>query len=415
MPKKVATKKSTKTTAASKAATAESSVTAKPKVAVTPAATTVTEVAQPQSHTASSAPVFSSPSQLLKTSWELLKKQWIRLSLLSLLFVLLGSAIFLAVLFLFFAGAGLILGSSLGELFSSFGQVLSQHAAALISWTVLVAVLYSVVSMALGLTLQAGNLLLLADESEPAAQLGTVFKRALKMWAPLLGGSVLLGLIVVGGFGLFVIPGIIFSIFFMFWWYEIVLFGSSVRVALKNSMRIVKQQFGALFERWLLAMGLGILWSLVWYVVMGILSALPILAPFAWVGMQFVAMLFTWFMMAYWLKVYQEARAVSDLQRPASMGWIAGIAVAGWISILVTTVLLYRLAVVVAPLIGAGLKQAQEEAAKEQLLQRDSMLPDDEMMQLRDFDFMYDSDQSQQTQQDMRDLEKALNQELNLN
>lgn len=412
MPKKAARKSSTKPSAKSSTKSKTTSKASASSSAVSPQTEPTAVLQSPK--TTSTGPTFSTPGQLLRVSWQMLKKQWIRLTLLSLLFMLLGTAVFLAVTFLFLVGAGLILGSSVSQVFTSFGAVLHQHATALITWSVLVLGVYAVASSVLGLTLQAGNLLLLADESEPSVQLGTLLKRALKLWAPLLGGSILVGLIVVGGLGLFVIPGIIFSILFMFWWYEIVLFGSGVRAGLKNSMRVVKQQFGALFERWLLAMGLGILWSLAWYVIMGILSALPMLAPFAWIGMQFVALLFSWFMLIYWLKVYQEARTVTDLQRPASLGWVAGIAVAGWIGILVTTVLLYRLVVVVAPLIGASIKQAQDEAAKEQLLRRDDMLFDDNMMQSGDFDFMYDTQQSQQTQQDMRDLERVLNQELNL-
>lgn len=159
---------------------------------------------------------------------------------------------YLAPMLVFF-GVGLLAGAGF-VLNKATGNVISGPIAIVILLIAVVAAIY------IGVWGQAAMLIAIRDSSE-----NIPVKEAYKRARPFIGAyfstSLLAGLAVLGGFILFIIPGIIFALWFCFATYAVVTDNVSNTAALKFSKSIVKGQMGAIFWRFLFIGVLTIIFS----------------------------------------------------------------------------------------------------------------------------------------------------------
>lgn len=149
-------------------------------------------------------------------------------------------------------------------------------------------------------------------------RLGECLGQGFKLFFPLLAVSILIGFISFGGWWLFMIPGILMMLFFMFSRMEVILAGKRFLEALKGSIRIVSQNFGEVFGRMLLFTVGGFILSYI------IGRTLPFLSLFC-------NLFFSWFATAYIVVLYQQAKAATDEKQEAKLGWIWITSILGWL------------------------------------------------------------------------------------
>ena len=261
--------------------------------------------------------------QLIIESWQLLTKKALKLLFLGLL----SSAVYFA---LFIVGILIIVGFGAMNM-SSFSSpedmldVLSTPG--FLGTTISIVVIWIVALIAVGTALQAGMLILLKDPTEDVSVI-SYFKKGFSYIIPLLAVSAITALLVFGSFFVFIIPALIVGIFLMYTMYAVVLDNKKGMEAIKMSVGIVSQNFGAIMGR------IFILWllSFVSQILIGSLPHDEASAAMFYILISFVSSFaIGWFGLAYVFKLYEHARAVFDETKPSSMTWMWIVSVLGWI------------------------------------------------------------------------------------
>ncbi len=249
---------------------------------------------------------FSSISELIKKSWLRTQNQLLRLFLLTLIPVV--GVVVTATIFIL----ALIGMSTLSIDTSGIGIGMGIMAVILVP-------LLTVLMTALG----AATIMLIADTDPNISSFG-IFKKSLKKVWPLLLASLLGGLIIVGGFVLFVIPGILFSILLSFSAYFVVMDNISPIEAMRKSVYIVSKNFGAIFIRLVVLFVIGFVGGLIINMLTGqdgsILGSILSLV---------FNLLFGWYSISYILSLFQESKKVGGDGRGKLM-WMSIVAVIGW-------------------------------------------------------------------------------------
>lgn len=261
--------------------------------------------------------------QLIVESWELLTKKALKLMFLGLLSIAIYFGMFML---------GMIAIVGVGAMnFSSFSdsdavlEILSNPS--VIGTAVSVFIVWIVGMIVVGTALQAGMLMLLKDPKEETSVIA-YFKQGFSFIVPLLVVSAITFFIVFGSFFVFIIPAFIIGIFLMFTMYTVVLDNKKGMEAIKMSIGVVSQHFGAVMGRVIL------LWLLSFAVQM-LIGALPNEEPSAaifYMLISFVAsFVIGWFGITYAYRLYEHAKAAYDEKKPTSMTWMWVVSVLGWV------------------------------------------------------------------------------------
>ncbi len=266
---------------------------------------------------------FPSIKQLIVESWQLLTKKALKLLFLGLF----STAVYFV---LFIVGILLIFGFGAMNM-SSFSnpEVMTEALSkpGFVGITVSILVIWMFASIAVGTALQAGMLILLKDPTEDASVI-TYFKKGFSYIVPLIVVSAITFLLVFGSLFVFVIPALIISIFLMFTMYSVVLDNKKGMEAIKMSIGVVSQNFGAVIGRVI------ILWLLSFAVQM-LIGALPSEEPSAAIFFVLITLVssfaISWFGLAYIFKLYEHAKAAYDDKKPTSMTWMWIVSILGWI------------------------------------------------------------------------------------
>ncbi len=157
------------------------------------------------------------------------------------------------------------------------------------------------------------------------------YRKAKRFILPFFLTGILMGLIIMGGFFFFIIPGIIFSVWFMFATYIIVIEDKKYMGAMLASREYVRGRWWGILGRLLFMTLLYLIVSLLLNVVLSIIPFLLILA-------SPIAMLFlTPFMMTYVFVLYKNLKALHGGSAPAPKKgtgtWTAVITILGWIMV----------------------------------------------------------------------------------
>ncbi|MBP9690639.1 hypothetical protein KBD81_01020 [Candidatus Woesebacteria bacterium] len=278
-----------------------------------------------------SAPVTNEPSkshhvgftpvtQLMKDAWHLMTKKLLKMIVLGLYLTVGSFGVIVTVVII-----ALVLMFAFNPAGGSMDMLLENPSA--ISSFVALFILY-IIALSVLVTVQQVTLLRIVGESDEQTSVMILIKRSFPLIIPSFIVSVLVTILTVGSTFVFVIPGIIVSIFFSFVLYVLVFENKRGVPALKMSMGIVQQHFGAIVGR-ILAI-VGIIFGLM--IVMTILSEISD-ALAALMGLfQFILQLgMGVYMSSYIFLVYKQARAVYDESKPVSMTWVWIVSAIGWV------------------------------------------------------------------------------------
>jgi hypothetical protein len=257
---------------------------------------------------------FSPIGDLIKNAWELVKLSWKNLLLLSL--ILYGIVIALVIV---------IGGTFAGSLFLTGGEFEGPTIV-----TVLLVIVAALAMMVIGSAFNTAMMLSVA-EAEQKPTIGSLISKGLKLFFPVFFTSLLLAFILYGGFLLFVIPGIILAILTGFSLYEAIFSENKYLSAIKNSVRIISQNFGELFIRMLVIIGMVVGLLIVQGILQGLVGRESGVIPLIGFVMTVVQVIFGWFALAYYYLVYKEARALTDFDKKSSTAWIWIVSILGWI------------------------------------------------------------------------------------
>jgi len=266
---------------------------------------------------------FPAIKELITESWTLLTKKTLKLLFLGLLSIVVNAVLFILAM-VAVLGVGVMKISS----FSNPDAVLEAlMSPALIGTAISVGILLFAGIMVVGAAMQAAMLILLKDPKEETSVID-YFKQGFSYVVPLLIVSFITFVIVFGSLFVFIIPAMIIGIFLMFTMYTVIVDNKKGMDAIKMSVGIVSQNFGAVIGR------VTILWLLSFAVQM-LIGMLPNDEPSAvifYLLISFVASFaIGWFGLTYSFKLYEHAKAAYDGQKPTSMTWMWIISVIGWV------------------------------------------------------------------------------------
>lgn len=224
---------------------------------------------------------------------------------------------------------------------------------------VILGVILCLVFIFIGYILQIGSILIVGEGEK---KYGILFRKGLSLALPLFVTNLLSFLIVFGSFFVFIIPGIIFQIAFAFITYEVVLNNQKFATALRRSMKIVFSNFGALFIRFLVIIGL--------YVLVGFIPSMIINSAnknaggfYGFIGF-FVNLGLGWYVLCYNVNVYKEASHGFEKDKGSKLLVPIIIAIIGWI---ISILLITTIVGLITTTVSNSLKNAKPTPAKEKL------------------------------------------------
>lgn len=261
---------------------------------------------------------FPTFKELVIQSWEILRKN-IR-KFLSLWFVvMLISGLISAIV------VGITIGIvGFGAIRAiNFGDVMNDLSTVSIGIGILIILLLLVLFSLLSSLVWIGNVLIVAEEK---LSLKEIMKKSSNLVIPFMLTSFILGLIIIGGYAFLIIPGIIFSILFIFTQYELVIGGKKNWTAMKSSAMIVCQNFGDLLLKFLV----------LYLVLFGFMFIVEILENMGGMMIFFATLVQMIFNLTYsalsiifGILVYKAARERTDFKLKKSFRWVWIIAIVG--------------------------------------------------------------------------------------
>lgn len=190
----------------------------------------------------------------------------------------------------------------------------------------------------LSFIINIGNTLIVAGYKDKFS-FANIFNRSLNLVLPFFIVSVLFGIIVLGGFFVFIIPAFIFGFIFMFYSYEVILNNKKGMEALKGSLAIVNDNFGSIFVRLLLLL-LSYIGLLVVYLIaafiftkIGSSFSLDIQSFKIMFGLlsTLAGWIIGWVVLIFSFVLYDEAKARTNFGEAVKMKWVWIISIIGWI------------------------------------------------------------------------------------
>lgn len=239
---------------------------------------------------------------------------------------LMGISLIPAVILL---GLGALFGAGavgVGLVGTRFGFDLSNPITVILG--VVLLILIVIFAIYLGIWSQVAMLYGIKDHSERIS-IREAFSRGSHQVASFFGVSILSGLIVMAGFILLIVPGIIFALWYAFATYVLVDEKLTGTAALKRSKQYAQGQLGAIFWRFLVVGGAGGVISVILNALGG--SGQDTNIAFSILSFAF-SLLWAPFMTAYAFSIYRGAKAAKGtVPAPAAggMGWAIALSVIG--------------------------------------------------------------------------------------
>lgn len=249
---------------------------------------------------------------LLKEAWNNLKQNFSRLVILNL--VVFGATFLLAILLIIALGIGAL--GNLSNLSNPSGWT---H---LIGPFALLIAIFVVIFIVVSLIVQAATILILGDDTHYT--LGQLLKLGLKLAPAVFAVGLVSAILTIPALFLLIIPGIIAGLLLSFSTYELILGKRGVFESLKRSAYLVKKNFGYVFVRILVVIGL----TLVIWVITAAFGRAQGGGLISWV----IGMVFGWYIQSYMILMYKDLESKSkDKKAGVSLIGFAIVAVLGYL------------------------------------------------------------------------------------
>ncbi len=268
---------------------------------------------------------LSSINMLFVDSWHVFTKSLLNLFLLSLLYVATWGVWFIGLtIFVITLSAGVLQPYLHGKMSTNSLSTL----VGLLGGFSLVLLVGFLVLLIVFVTVMAAEMVVIDEYTQ--ASVWRALKKGLRKVFPLIIVSIVTSLIIFGSFFLFIIPAILFALFFIFTSFELVISDNSIWGSIKRSTAIVMHNFGGVFVRllliWLLSLvvSVGMQWAIGYTIRGG--APMPVFV---------LAMIFNvllgWYSMVYLITLYKQARAITPEDKKVSMIWILIVSLLGWL------------------------------------------------------------------------------------
>lgn len=272
-------------------------------------------------------------SQLLHDSWDTFKKSVLHLIIFYLIIFVISVVIVIAALAIIFGlgfGSGLLSGLASGQ------KDLAQTFVPMFGGLLLILVpIFVIAFIIIGSIAQSGIILILDQPGKPISY-SSILRKGLSLALPLIGIGFLTFFIVFGGFFVFVIPAFLFAFFFIFSTYEVILGDTNGTEALKRSYHIVSKMFFEVLGRFLLLVGIYILYW-IFFTLLFMLSVLAgdkvssILYLIVTIANYIVSFALSFFTASYIVVLYKQARAAVSPSEKVSIKWVWIVSIIGWV------------------------------------------------------------------------------------
>lgn len=276
---------------------------------------------------------FPSIGTLFKDSWNMFKGALLNLIVLNVIYIVISVLILVGAAALLLPLGGLTVFQAIQNqtfkpemlipLFISSGIIL-----------VFLAIFFTI----LGLAVSAAQIFIAGNYKEKHS-LGLHIKKSFPKIFPLFVVGIITGFITTGGFLLFVIPGIIFTMFFMFAGYEVVLNNQGILGSINRSIKLVSHNFGEIFVRILLLIGFYSVYEGIDFFIsfsLGLLSSnyeFISIISLVWSIFSLFVSFFIWiYILCYSLTLYRQSAAGLESEKGSGKGllWMFISSIVGW-------------------------------------------------------------------------------------
>jgi len=213
---------------------------------------------------------------------------------------------------LFKTGASGLLSSITPSVFFGFGAVF---------------VLFFLVMLVIGSAVSSAAILLF--DSEGKLSVLEAFRKGITLIIPLTAVGLIHLFLGMGGFFVFVFPGIIISYLLAFSSFEVILNGKRPMEAIKRSVSIVSHNFGDIFVRWFVLI---LVYFGIAFVLPGLLGAISKELKIYVTGLSFIVNMFLgWYILAFNVTLYKQFKDLAHSKDVKSITWMWIVAIIGWI------------------------------------------------------------------------------------
>ncbi len=309
-------------------------------------------------------------SNLFAESWTTFKKSALNLFIINVIGITIYVILFFAALFI-----SLPFG-----VFSIFNAVttktLSMATLSSLSVIGVIFLISCIVAILVGYAIQAASILVVGHV-KAKQEIGTVIKKGFSHVWKLFLASLLTGFIIAGGYFLFILPGIFFSIIFLFTYYEIVLNGQGVLSSMRRSSKIVLSNFWGILGR-----------IVILYVALFGITLIPQLFLMTGTNQElssiFSLLTFVinicvgWYAICYVITLYKHASQGYEQDKGSKLLWSVVVGIVGWI---VGIVIILCIAFVSYMLITSSLEKTKQKKTY-QIYEIESVFPSSASLQM---------------------------------
>lgn len=192
----------------------------------------------------------------------------------------------------------------------------------------LVSCLLVILAIAIFNTAIWGAQILVVASPKDSLSLTESFKGGFRLTIPLFLTVLLGGLLIFGGFFVFILPALLFGFLLSFSTYAVVLDGYSPINALRRSVGMISAHFGEVLIR------VVVLW-LIYFLVSGLIPEIlrsinGNLNVLIKILSFIVDLVLGWYMLAYGVTMYQHLRGISDKEQ-GPLRWLVATSFIGWV------------------------------------------------------------------------------------
>lgn len=313
---------------------------------------------------------LSSINVLFTDSWEMFKGSVLNVFILAIISLVVCIAVFIV---------GILLSLPFGAV-AVFSAITSQKITpeffSSLAGIGVVAVIFLIVTTLIGFAFQAATVMVVANYKQKPEAVKSL-KQSIPFMLPLFLASIVSGFVLSGGFFLFIIPGIFFSVLFYFVVFEIVLNNKGVLASFRRSSGIVLANFWGIFGRVALWVGIVIAISLIPQIAVSSTESSELASLWS-IASFFINIFISWYGISYAVTLYKQAEKAAPEGKHGKLLWPVITAVVGWIvGILVIVGIVYAIINIVVPQI-QKMGQAQENLKRiEQMQQNENATPED--------------------------------------
>ena len=264
---------------------------------------------------------LSSIGQLFSQSWYTFTHSLLQLILLNILGIVIY--VILAVL-----GVLILILTGIGSSILQKGITgLSTISPSTLTSLGIMGIIFFILFLIIASALQVTSILIVDDNGQ--SSFGGKFRKSFGYILPLFFINSVAGILIIGGFFLLVIPGILIAILLSFVSLEVILGSQKSLLALRRSAAIISKNFGGIFIRLLVLFLINI----------GTLIVFNILSRFlpenSKLLMGIVSYIFnigwSWFSLSFIVNLYKQARSSLDENKIGSIVWIWIVSILGWL------------------------------------------------------------------------------------